>query len=58
MTIGLNSGERVNMTRGLRFFFSANILFVQKMSARYYICCIYSNALLTNFIMEANNMEP
>ena len=32
--------------------------FVQKMSSAYNICCIYSNALQTNFIMEANTMNP
>ena len=24
----------------------------------YYICCIYSNALQTNFITETNTMNP
>ena len=28
------------------------------MSAAYYVCCIYSNDLLTNFVMEANTMNP
>ena len=33
------------------------IYFVQKMSSAYYICCIYSNALQTYFITEANTMN-
>ena len=33
-------------------------IFVQKMSSAYYICCIYSNAFQTNFITEANNINP
>ena len=37
--------------------YSANN-FVQKMSSAYNICCIYSNALQTNFIIEANTMNP
>ena len=35
------------------------ISFVQKMSSIYiYNFCIYSNALLANFIMEENTMNP
>ena len=36
------------------------ILFVlvHKMSSAYYLCCKYSDALQTNFIMEANTMNP
>ena len=33
--------------------YSGNI-FVQKMLSAYYACCIFSNALQSNFIMEAN----
>ena len=33
------------------------IFFVQKMLSVFYNCCIYSNALQTNFITEANNMN-
>ena len=29
----------------------------QKMFANY-VCCIYSNAIQTNFIMETNTMNP
>ena len=28
------------------------------MSSAYYVCCIYSKALKTNFIIEANNRNP
>ena len=31
--------------------------FVQKMLYAYYVCCINSNALQINFIMEANTMN-
>ena len=31
--------------------------FVQEMLSAFYVCCIYSNALQTNFIMEANTMN-
>ena len=33
-------------------------IFVMKMLYDLYICCIYSNAIQTSFIMEANNMSP
>ena len=33
-------------------------IFVLKLSAAYYICCIYLNALEPTFIMEANTMTP
>ena len=39
------------------FSLSLQIFCVQKMSA-YYVYCIYSNALLTYFIMETNTMNP
>ena len=40
-------------------FFILLISFVQKMSSVYiYNCCIYSNALQANFIMEENTMNP
>ena len=32
--------------------------FVQKTASAYYVCCMYSNALQTNFIMEANTKNP
>ena len=35
-----------------------HIFFVQKISFAYYECCIYSNALQTNFIVESNTMNP
>ena len=31
--------------------------FVQKYSSVFYVCCLYSNALQTNFIMDANTMN-
>ena len=33
------------------------VFFVQK-CCLLYLCCIYSNALQTNFIIEANTMNP
>ena len=32
--------------------------FAKKRSSAHYVCCICSNALKTNFIMEANTMNP
>ena len=34
------------------------IFFDQKISSAYYICCICSNALKTNFITKTNTMNP
>ena len=33
------------------------IFFVPKMLTAYYVCCIYSNTLQTNFIMQTNNIN-
>ena len=41
-----------------KIIFSFYIYFVQKMSSADYVCCIYSNALQTNFIMDAITMNP
>ena len=37
--------------------YSANI-FVLKMMSVYCVCCMYSDALQTDFITEANTMNP
>ena len=37
--------------------YPANI-FVLKMVSAYYICCICSKAVRTNFIIEINTMNP
>ena len=36
--------------------YHANIFFVEKKSSANCVCCIYSYALQTTFIMETNNM--
>ena len=39
-------------------FLTLQIVFVQKLLSAYYVCCIHSNALQTNFTTESEHYEP